>query len=49
MLGLMWGFESELYADPNPEGYASIDQYGSAIKLYNDPHELWLHLIMRGS
>jgi Beta-galactosidase len=43
-LGLMWGFESELYADPNPNGYAAIDDYASAIASL---HDAFLPLIRR--
>lgn len=34
--GLMWGFESELYADPNPNGYATIDDYEVVTSFYSD-------------
>lgn len=47
MLGLMWAFESELYADPNPGGYATINQYASVIRLYTNPFIQCLPLIMR--
>jgi hypothetical protein len=43
-LGLMWGFESELYANPNPNGYATIDDYTSAIA---NLHDEYLPLIKR--
>ena len=32
--GLMWGFESELYADPNPNGYARIHDYEVVTSFY---------------
>jgi hypothetical protein len=40
--GLMWGFESELYADPNPNNYATIDDYQEIISFYTNikPHYL---------
>ena len=44
-LGLMWAFESELYANPNPSGYATVDDYESWITLYNDPRRRFLPLI----
>ncbi len=34
-LGLMWAFESELYANPNPNGYATIADYEAIIATYN--------------
>lgn len=34
-LGMMWGFESELYANPNPNGYATIADYQAIIAAYN--------------
>ena len=43
-LGLMWGFESELYANPNPNGYATIDDYASAVASL---HDAYLPLISR--
>ncbi|MCL7455501.1 MAG: hypothetical protein M8467_20895, partial [Anaerolineae bacterium] len=46
MVGLMWAFESELYADPSV-GYATIDQYASIIKLYTSPFIQCLPLILR--
>lgn len=46
-LGLMWAFESELYADPNPQGYASIEDYESIIRLYNNPWRAYLPLSYR--
>lgn len=47
MLGLMWVFESELYADPNLGAYASIDQYAAIIKLYNSPFIQCLPIVVR--
>ena len=44
-LGLMWAFESELYASPNPNGYASIDSYSGLIQQYSDLDETFLPLI----
>jgi hypothetical protein len=34
--GLMWGFESELYADPNTNRYATIDDYEVVTSFYSD-------------
>lgn len=34
-LGLMWAFESELYANPNPNNYATIADYEAVIAAYN--------------
>ena len=48
MFGLMWAFESELYADPNPEAYASIDQYATVVALYTNPYITCLPLILSG-
>ncbi len=41
-LGLMWAFESDLYADPNPNGYATIGDYEATIRLYTNPYRSWL-------
>lgn len=45
-LGLMWAFESELYANPNP-GYATIEDYERIIILYNFPQRVYLPLVSR--
>jgi len=36
-LGLMWGFESELYATPHPGSYASIDDYSAVLAAHSRP------------
>jgi len=47
-LGLMWAFESELYASPTLNGYATITDYEAVIALYNDPpHFVYLPLVVR--
>jgi hypothetical protein len=35
-IGMMWGFEADLYADPNPNNYATITEYGQVISFYNN-------------
>ncbi|MFQ5577964.1 MAG: carbohydrate binding domain-containing protein, partial [Anaerolineae bacterium] len=44
--GLMWAFESELYADPNPNGYATIADYEALIALYSNLQYIYLPLIV---
>ena len=45
-LGLMWAFESELYADPNPQAYATIDEYEALINAYSNLHAVYLPLVI---
>ena len=45
-LGIMWAFESELYADPHG-GYATMDDYGRLIAVYNSPLRAFLPLTRR--
>jgi hypothetical protein len=40
--GLMWAFESELYADPNPGGYATMDDYQALIATYSNLNAVFL-------
>jgi hypothetical protein len=47
-LGLMWAFESELYADPNPNGYATIGEYEKVMALYSALQRIWLPFVDRG-
>jgi hypothetical protein len=35
--GMMWAFESELYANPNPNGYATIADYQAVIRQFGIP------------
>lgn len=44
-LGVMWAFESELYADPDADGYATIDDYERLIKVTNSPLRAFLPLL----
>lgn len=44
-LGLLWGFESELYANPNPQGFATIQDYAAEIARYNPTCRFFLPLI----
>jgi hypothetical protein len=37
--GLLWAFESELYADPNANQYATIGDYEAVIAEANRPQE----------
>jgi hypothetical protein len=48
-LGLMWAFESELYADPNIQGYATIDEYEAIINAYADLDVVYLPLVVRNN
>jgi hypothetical protein len=41
-LGLMWGFESELYANPNPNAYATIADYDAEMHSFNQRFERYL-------
>ena len=43
--GLLWGFESELYADPNPQGYATIQDYEAEITHYNSICRFYLPFV----
>jgi len=45
--GLMWGFESELYANPNPNGYATIGDYETIIARYTNLQYLYLPLVLK--
>jgi hypothetical protein len=45
-LGLMWAFESELYAAPNPQGYATIDEYEAIINAYANLNAVYLPLVL---
>jgi hypothetical protein len=45
--GLMWGFESELYASPNPNAYATIGDYRAIIESYSNLKNLYLPFINR--
>ena len=44
-IGLLWGFESELYADPNPQGYATIQDYQAEIARYNSICQFFLPFV----
>jgi hypothetical protein len=46
-LGLLWGFESELYADPTVYGYATIDDYAALINYYSNLWSLYLPTVLR--
>ena len=46
-MGLMWAFESELYADPNAFGYATIDDYEAIIESYANFNYLYLPIAER--
>ena len=43
--GLMWGFESELYADPNLSGYATMDDYEVVTSFYADLKWMFLPFV----
>ncbi len=43
--GLMWAFESDLYANPNPEGYATILDYEIAIHQAMNAQRVFLPLV----
>lgn len=45
-VGLMWAFESELYAGPNGASYASIDDYEKVIATYARLHPVWLPTLL---
>lgn len=45
--GLMWGFESELYSNPNPNGYASMADYAGLIAFYNAKFGAFIPLCLR--
>lgn len=47
MLGLLWGFEAELYAVPNPQGYATIADYQALIQRYANLKEIYLPVLLR--
>jgi hypothetical protein len=44
-IGLMWGFESELYTNPGSTGYATIEDYERVILFYSGRSRLFLPLI----
>jgi hypothetical protein len=37
LMGVMWAFDSELFASPNPEGYATLADYSEFIFAYQLP------------
>jgi hypothetical protein len=45
--GLMWAFESELYAGPSSGGYATIDEYEALIAAYSGLKILYLPLCLK--
>lgn len=45
--GIMWGFESELYADPNPNGYATMVDYAGLIAAYNAKFSTFIPICLR--
>jgi hypothetical protein len=45
-IGMMWGFEAELYADPNPNEYATIADYERVISFYNNLQLSFLPIII---
>jgi hypothetical protein len=45
-IGMMWGFEAELYTNPNPNGYASIADYEQVIYFYNNLREIFIPIII---
>ena len=45
--GIMWGFESELYADPNPNGYATMADYAGLIAAYNAKFSTFIPICLR--
>ncbi len=47
-IGLMWGFESELYAN-SASGYATIEEYQAIITHYANLNRVHLPLVMRQS
>jgi len=47
-LGMMWAFESELYANPNPNGYATIGDYEAVIATYSNLRSVFLPLVVKG-
>jgi hypothetical protein len=46
-IGILWAFESELYAAPNPNNYATIDDYESFIRKYENLNRALLPFINR--
>lgn len=48
-MGLMWGFESELYASPNPNGYATMGDYAAIIAFYASLRGLYIPLVSMGN
>jgi hypothetical protein len=46
--GLMWGFESELYAEPNTQGYATMGDYQAKIGQYTNLLRIFLPIIELG-
>jgi hypothetical protein len=47
-MGMMWGFESELYAGPNPSSYATVEDYETVIAFYSNLRTLHLPLLAGG-
>jgi hypothetical protein len=45
--GIMWGFESELYANPNPSSYATIADYSGLIAAYSGKYNAFIPLCLR--
>lgn len=43
-VGILWAFESELYASENPNNYATIDDYESFIRTYSNLNKVHLPL-----
>jgi hypothetical protein len=46
-IGLMWVTSSELYAAPNPNGYATAADYESLISIYSNFHSVFLPITRR--
>ena len=47
--GLMWGFASQLYADPNADGYATIEDYQAVIAYYSNVQAIGLPFLVHGN
>jgi hypothetical protein len=45
-LGMMWGFEAELYAGSGQDGYATIADFENVINFYNNLRSFYISLIM---
>jgi hypothetical protein len=41
LMGLMWAFDSELFADPNPQRYATFADYSRFILSGSRPMDQW--------